>query len=80
MYILVLNSGSSSLKFQIFQNITPLPAPLITGIVEAIGLKNSAITINGKTTKIKKLDQAENILYEFEQKEIEATDDKELVK
>ncbi len=51
MYILVLNSGSSSLKFQIFQNLTPLPAPLITGIVEAIGLKNSAITINGQTTK-----------------------------
>ncbi len=65
MYILVLNSGSSSLKFQIFQNITPLPAPLITGIVEAIGLKNSAITINGKTTKIKVKDHHEALQKSF---------------
>lgn len=51
MYILVLNSGSSSLKFQIFKKNTHL-APLISGIAEAINLSNSSITINHKTQKV----------------------------
>lgn len=52
MYILVLNSGSSSLKFQIFKKQTGRLTPLITGLVEAINLSNSSITINHKTEKI----------------------------
>jgi acetate kinase len=51
MKILVFNSGSSSLKFQLIQ--MPEEKILEKGKIEAIGLKNSSITINNKQNKIK---------------------------
>lgn len=51
MFILVLNAGSSSLKFQIFKKSGSKLAPIIKGEVEAINLANSSITINHVTTK-----------------------------
>lgn len=42
MKILVLNSGSSSLKYQLFE--FPNESPLCTGLVERIGLEGSIIT------------------------------------
>ncbi|MGZ3872119.1 MAG: acetate/propionate family kinase [Mucilaginibacter sp.] len=42
MNILVLNTGSSSIKYQFFQ--LPSTEPLCTGLVERIGLANSVIT------------------------------------
>lgn len=42
MKILVLNSGSSSLKYQLFE--FPNESPLCTGLVERIGLDGSIIT------------------------------------
>jgi acetate kinase len=42
MKILVLNSGSSSLKYQLFD--MPNQAPLCSGLVDRIGLENSTIT------------------------------------
>lgn len=53
MKILVLNSGSSSLKYQLFE--FPNESPLCTGLVERIGLKGSLVTHkvprNGKELK-----------------------------
>jgi len=51
MLTLVLNAGSSSLKFQIFKKVGAKLTPIIRGEVEAINLANSSITINGKTEK-----------------------------
>jgi len=53
MKILVLNSGSSSLKFQLFE-IKEKEYVLIKGIVDGIGLDNSFIKyeINGNAKKI----------------------------
>jgi acetate kinase len=42
MNILVINSGSSSIKYQLFR--MPDENPLCSGIVERIGLENSSIT------------------------------------
>jgi acetate kinase len=42
MNILVINSGSSSIKYQLFQ--TPTFTSICNGLVEQIGLKNSVIT------------------------------------
>lgn len=42
MKILVLNSGSSSLKFQLFE--MPNEAPLCSGLVDRIGLENAKLT------------------------------------
>jgi acetate kinase len=42
MNILVINSGSSSIKYQLFQ--TPSFTSICNGLVEQIGLKNSVIT------------------------------------
>lgn len=42
MNIFVVNSGSSSLKYQLFQ--MPDEEPICTGLVERIGLENSIIT------------------------------------
>jgi acetate kinase len=42
MKILVINSGSSSLKFQLFQ--MPAQEPIHIGLIERIGLEGSAIT------------------------------------
>jgi acetate kinase len=42
MNIFVVNSGSSSIKYQLFK--MPNEKPICTGLVERIGLENSAIT------------------------------------
>ncbi|RYY37586.1 MAG: acetate kinase [Sphingobacteriaceae bacterium] len=42
MYIFVINSGSSSLKYQLFN--WPSPQPVCVGLVERIGLEGSTIT------------------------------------
>jgi acetate kinase len=42
MTILVLNSGSSSIKYQLFK--MPVETPVSSGLVERIGLENSIIT------------------------------------
>ncbi len=44
MKILVLNSGSSSLKYQLFE--MPNEKPLCSGLVDRIGLENSTLTHN----------------------------------
>jgi len=44
MKILVLNSGSSSLKYQLFE--MPNETPLCSGLVDRIGLENSTLTHN----------------------------------
>ncbi|SMD45734.1 acetate kinase [Aquiflexum balticum DSM 16537] len=44
MKILVLNSGSSSLKYQLFE--MPNEIPLCSGLVDRIGLENSTLTHN----------------------------------
>jgi acetate kinase len=53
MNILVINSGSSSIKYQLFK--MPDENPLCSGIVERIGLDNASIThcvfLNGKEIK-----------------------------
>ena len=48
MYTLVFNSGSSSLKFQIFQQTGSTTKPFAKGIADAIGLSNSQIRITGQ--------------------------------
>lgn len=56
MNIFVVNSGSSSLKYQLFQ--MPSENPICSGLLERIGLEGSAIThkvyINGDEKVIKK--------------------------
>ncbi|WP_026898170.1 acetate/propionate family kinase [Daejeonella oryzae] len=42
MNILVINSGSSSIKYQLFK--MPSEAPICNGLIERIGLKDSVIT------------------------------------
>ncbi|ASU31949.1 acetate/propionate family kinase [Mucilaginibacter xinganensis] len=42
MNILVINSGSSSIKYQLFK--MPCTAPICSGLVERIGLQNSSVT------------------------------------
>jgi acetate kinase len=49
MKILVINSGSSSLKYQFFN--MPAREPIFTGLVERIGLKGSAITNHEEALK-----------------------------
>lgn len=53
MNILVINSGSSSIKYQLFK--MPDESPLCSGIVERIGLDNASIShsvyLNGKEIK-----------------------------
>jgi acetate kinase len=49
MKILVINSGSSSLKYQFFN--MPAVTPIYTGLVERIGLMGSAITNHGEALK-----------------------------
>lgn len=49
MKILVINSGSSSLKYQFFD--MPAKAPIYTGLVERIGLMGSAIANHGEALK-----------------------------
>jgi acetate kinase len=48
--ILVINSGSSSLKFSLFE--MPEEKVLVSGIVERIGLENSILKLNHKNKKI----------------------------
>lgn len=49
MKILVINSGSSSLKYQFFN--MPATDPLTTGLVERIGLPGSTVTNHGEALK-----------------------------
>ena len=42
MNIFVVNSGSSSIKYQLFK--MPVEKPVCSGLVERIGLENSIIT------------------------------------
>jgi acetate kinase len=49
MKILVINSGSSSLKYQFFS--MPAADPLITGLVERIGLPGSTVANHGEALK-----------------------------
>jgi acetate kinase len=53
MNIFIINSGSSSIKYQLFK--MPNTKPICTGLVERIGLENSVIThklLNGDEEKI----------------------------
>lgn len=52
--VLVINSGSSSLKFQLFDDKTA--DVLASGLIERIGLKGSAVTlkVNGEKIKVEK--------------------------
>jgi len=56
MNIFVVNSGSSSIKYQLFK--MPNESPICTGLVERIGLENSIIThklfLNGEEKVIKR--------------------------
>ncbi|GAA4272315.1 acetate kinase [Aquimarina gracilis] len=52
MQILVLNSGSSSIKFQLFS--MPEATVICSGLVERIGLKNSKINYKTNKEKIEK--------------------------
>jgi acetate kinase len=56
MNIFVVNSGSSSIKYQLFK--MPVEKPVCSGLVERIGLENSVIThkifLNGEEKTIKK--------------------------
>ncbi len=54
MQILVLNSGSSSIKFQLFQ--MPEATVVCSGLVERIGLENPKITYKTSVDKIEKID------------------------
>lgn len=49
MKILVINSGSSSLKYQFFN--MPASEPLVTGLVERIGLSGSTVANHGEALK-----------------------------
>ncbi len=70
MKILVINAGSSSLKYQFFN--MPAIVPLITGLVERIGLPGSAVNNHGEAlTEVLKALQEKGI--------ISSTDDVELV-
>lgn len=53
MNILVLNSGSSSIKYQFFQ--LPSTEPVCTGLVERIGLSNSVITHKTNLSGVEKV-------------------------
>src|SRR5574337_622107 len=56
MNIFVVNSGSSSIKYQLFK--MPNEKPICTGLVERIGLENSVIThklfLNGEEKLIRR--------------------------
>ncbi len=56
MNIFVLNSGSSSIKYQLFT--MPSTQPVCTGLLERIGMENSIIThktfLQGKEEVVKK--------------------------
>ncbi|WP_378188293.1 acetate/propionate family kinase [Aquimarina sp. W85] len=53
MKIIVLNSGSSSLKFQLFE--MPQKAVICSGIIERIGLKDAQITYKSNQKSIEKI-------------------------
>ncbi|MGV3589807.1 MAG: acetate/propionate family kinase [Adhaeribacter sp.] len=56
MNIFVVNSGSSSIKYQLFK--LPSPNPICSGLIERLGLENSIIThktyIDGKERVVKR--------------------------
>lgn len=53
MQVLVLNSGSSSLKFQLF--LMPEATILCSGLVERIGFKDAIFKFNTANNKIEKV-------------------------
>ena len=62
MQILVINSGSSSIKFQVFE--MPSEQVICSGIVERIGLEDAIITykVNGEKHKNVNLDMARDFM------------------
>ncbi len=58
MQILVLNSGSSSIKFQLFK--MPEAYVICSGLVERIGLDNAKISYQAKGSTIEKVDEIKN--------------------
>ncbi|AXT59145.1 acetate kinase [Aquimarina sp. AD10] len=58
MQILVLNSGSSSIKFQLFK--MPEAYVICSGLVERIGLDNAKISYKAKGSTIEKVDEIKN--------------------
>ncbi|MCR8556315.1 acetate kinase [Mucilaginibacter sp. BJC16-A38] len=65
MNILVLNSGSSSIKYQFFQ--FPSTEPVCTGLVERIGLENSIITHKINVSGTEKVIKTEGFIANHEQ-------------
>ena len=65
MNILVLNSGSSSIKYQFFQ--LPSTEPVCTGLVERIGLPNSVITHKINLRGIEKVIRVEKFITDHEE-------------
>jgi acetate kinase len=87
MKILVINSGSSSIKYQLFN--MPTQEVICSGIVERIGLKNPKIKYNSNDHKIKRvcriadhkegLEKVVNFLLDEEVGVIKSTDEIEAV-
>lgn len=64
MNILVLNTGSSSIKYQFFQ--LPSTEPVCTGLVERIGLANSVITHKINLSGTEKVIRTEEFIADHE--------------
>jgi acetate kinase len=64
MNILVLNSGSSSIKYQFFQ--LPSTEPVCTGLIERIGLASSAITHKTNLSGVEKIISIEAFVADHE--------------
>jgi len=58
MKILIINSGSSSIKYQLIQ--MPQEAVICQGIIERIGTKDALLQFQSTTTELKKLQEIEN--------------------
>jgi len=58
MKILVINSGSSSIKYQLFK--MPKEEVICSGLVERIGLKNAKIHYKSASNKIDKIENIAN--------------------
>ncbi len=54
MLILVINSGSSSIKFQLFHRTSRNPELIAKGMADAIGLSNSRLLVEHGTSKTNK--------------------------
>lgn len=71
MKILVLNSGSSSLKYQLFE--MPNEAPLCSGLLDRIGLPQSTITHKVYTQSQEKVFKMETPIKDHEEGLLEVT-------